>query len=534
MLTSIFCKKLSRSTLYFKSGLNTILGPRSGSNSVGKSSVLYLIDFVFGGDGFLDNCKDVISQKGHLTINATFEFNGICYRFSRNTEYPTVVLFCVENTEKTIDDYKTFLHHSYGLTDDGPSFRSLVSRFSRIWRKGNEDPDKPLHMHPSEKYSDIKSFLIKIFGYSVLFRDMQENKKNQEALKSSLDSAIKQGIVESAGKRDVKKLEKELIEIASKIDFIREDFGEYITSIESIVNERAFELIREKEGVFKQRSLTINKISRLEKNLNNVDPVKEGYFEKLELYIPDIDIERVKHVESFHSGITAILRDKIENEVRILKLQLKGIEDSLEKIDLLIKDATGVIDKPAELINDVLSLTMRENEIKRIISYSKLKEDIDTEVKDLRKDIDEQLVEVLVSVEKRINSAIETICSYIYRSDKIYPELKLGKGSYIFEHYNDSGTGKSYSDLLAFDVAFLDATELPILIEDSMVFKNIESKTNELIIEVLNNKNNKQTFIAMDQLSLLNENARAILRAARFMRVSRKIPAFGELWNLKG
>ncbi|CAI0972375.1 Uncharacterised protein [Serratia entomophila] len=532
MLTSIFCKKLSRTTLYFKSGLNTILGPRNGANSVGKSSVLYLIDFVFGGDGFLDNCKDVISQKGHLTVNATFEFDGVCYRFSRNTEYPTVVLFCVESAEKTIDDYKNFLLHSYGMTDDGPSFRSLVSRFSRIWRKGNEDPDQPLHMHPSEKYSDIKSFLIKTFGYSDLFRGMQENKKNQEALKSSLDSAIKQGIVESAGKRDVKKLEKELIEINSRIGFIKEDFGEYITSLESIVNERGFELIREKEGVFKQRSLVVNKISRLEKNLNNVDPVKEKYFDKLKLFIPDIDIERIKHVEAFHSGITTILREKIEEEVRLLNLQLKSIDDSLDHIDALIKDSTGVIDKPTELINDVLSLTMRENEIKRIISYSKLKEDVDAEVKGLRKDIDEQLVQVLIDVEKKINCAIETVCSHIYRSDKIYPELKLGKGSYVFEHYNDSGTGKSYSDLLAFDIAFLGTTELPILIEDSMIFKNIESKTNELIIEVLNN-NDKQTFIAMDQLSLLNGHARAILREARFMRVSRKIPAFGELWNLK-
>lgn len=75
-------------------------------------------------------------------------------------------------------------------------------------------------------------------------------------------------------------------------------------------------------------------------------------------------------------------------------------------------------------------------------------------------------------------------------------------------------------------------TSLPILIEDSLIFKNIESKTNEAIIECLA-KSSKQIFVAMDQLSLLSERIRIVLRSSRFMRVSRKMPAFGELWNLK-
>jgi hypothetical protein len=108
----------------------------------------------------------------------------------------------------------------------------------------------------------------------------------------------------------------------------------------------------------------------------------------------------------------------------------------------------------------------------------------------------------------------------------------LNKKSYVFEHYSDSGTGKSYSDLLIFDIAFLERTNLPILIEDSLIFKNIESKTNEAIIERLT-KSKKQVFVAMDQLSLLSERTRIMLRNTRFMRVSRKMPAFGELWNLK-
>ncbi|HCN5194526.1 TPA: hypothetical protein N6X16_004899, partial [Escherichia coli] len=74
MLKNIYCEKLIRKELIFKNGLNAILGPKNGANSIGKSSVLMLIDYVFGGDDFITLCKDVISQVGHLNIEFTFEF----------------------------------------------------------------------------------------------------------------------------------------------------------------------------------------------------------------------------------------------------------------------------------------------------------------------------------------------------------------------------------------------------------------------------------------------------------------------------
>ncbi|TBL71274.1 hypothetical protein [Hafnia alvei] len=76
------------------------------------------------------------------------------------------------------------------MTENAPTFRYIRSRFSRIWRKGNEDPDNPLHNHPSDSYADIKEFLIKTFGYADLFDEMRKNKKEQEILRRSLDSAI--------------------------------------------------------------------------------------------------------------------------------------------------------------------------------------------------------------------------------------------------------------------------------------------------------------------------------------------------------
>lgn len=533
MLTSIYCEKLSRRFLTFNEGLNTILGPRSGANSIGKSSVLYLIDFVFGGTSFIEKCADVIDRKGHFNVYATFQFNDICYRFSRNTESPNEVLFCVEDSKKSIEEFRTFLFQSYGFSNGEPSFRNLTSRFVRIWRKGNEDPEHPLHSVPSEKYSDIKDFLIKTFGYSDVFEEMNDSKKKQDALKSSIDSAIKQGVIVKAGKREAKALEKELHEINDKINFIKNDLTGYINNIEEIINERNLELVKEKSELLETKSSICNKILRLESNLNYTNPINEKYFYKLTEFIPSINIERIKEVEGFHSGIAKILKDKIKEELNSLQLQLDEVESALKEKTDIINLSVGIIDKPTQVVTDILTLTVRKKDIESIIAYTKLKEKVDGDVKEIKENINDKIKETLDSIENLINDAVGSICTKIYPEGKLYPNLKLGERSYVFEHFNDSGTGKSYSDLMALDLAMLSITSLPILIEDSIMFKNIESQTNEKIIDAFL-KNPKQIFIAMDQLSLLTEKTRSALRRSSFMRVSRKMPAFGELWNLKG
>ncbi len=43
-----------RPPIRFKKGLNVILGKEDGENSIGKSSALLAIDFVFGGDTYVN------------------------------------------------------------------------------------------------------------------------------------------------------------------------------------------------------------------------------------------------------------------------------------------------------------------------------------------------------------------------------------------------------------------------------------------------------------------------------------------------
>ena len=64
MLKEIRCDKfisngVIRDPICFHSGLNTVLGSASGTNSIGKSTFLMIIDFVFGGNDYADKTSDV-------------------------------------------------------------------------------------------------------------------------------------------------------------------------------------------------------------------------------------------------------------------------------------------------------------------------------------------------------------------------------------------------------------------------------------------------------------------------------------------
>ena len=59
MLTQIICDKFLKQPLTFSDGLNCVLGDDCATNSIGKSSFLMIIDFVFGGDDYLNQVSPI-------------------------------------------------------------------------------------------------------------------------------------------------------------------------------------------------------------------------------------------------------------------------------------------------------------------------------------------------------------------------------------------------------------------------------------------------------------------------------------------
>ena len=55
-----------RGPINFKKGLNVVLGGKSGTNSIGKSTFLMILDFVFGGTDYITKDSDVQKMLGNI------------------------------------------------------------------------------------------------------------------------------------------------------------------------------------------------------------------------------------------------------------------------------------------------------------------------------------------------------------------------------------------------------------------------------------------------------------------------------------
>ena len=145
-------------------------------------------------------------------------------------------------------------------------------------------------------------------------------------------------------------------------------------------------------------------------------------------------------------------------------------------------------------------------------------------------DLGDKIIDILKDIEEQINSELIRINKEIHTGNKKTPKIKLNKRSYSFDHQDNTGTGKSFSDLIEFDLVLLKLTCLPFLIHDSIVFKNIEDSAVDKIIEQYSTEQ-KQIFISLDGINKYSENSIKILMNNKVVQLNDSRKLFNQDWR---
>ena len=81
-----------------KPGLNIIQGSSQGNNAIGKSTFLWIVDFIFGGDRYAKIAQDVRKHIDRdLTVYFTFEVDEKLRYFYRKPEEPQKIFECTQD-----------------------------------------------------------------------------------------------------------------------------------------------------------------------------------------------------------------------------------------------------------------------------------------------------------------------------------------------------------------------------------------------------------------------------------------------------
>jgi len=167
MLKKISCNIFLQKEIVFHEGLNAIVGDDIASNSIGKSTMLMIIDFVFGGDDYISKNHDVVDNLGHHDFRFIFNFDNKDYYFIRSTNEYKFVSICNEKFEilqsVTTEEFTAWLQEKYDCQLESLTFRNIVGRYFRIYGKENLNERKPIQYFEKETAPKSILALLKLF-----------------------------------------------------------------------------------------------------------------------------------------------------------------------------------------------------------------------------------------------------------------------------------------------------------------------------------------------------------------------------------
>ncbi len=515
MLTEIRSDKFRTAYVRFGPGLNVILGDSNATNSIGKSTLLMVIDFAFGGDSLLDHNKDLVPELGHHDYFFTFNFEQESYHFRRGTFEPSVVYVCDENYEPSraidIEAYTALLKRSYSIELPDLSFRALVGLYLRVWGKDNLSVERPLHVVQAEPAAQCVDTLIKTFGEYGAIRELSNELSAAEAKNKALNAATKHAIVPLIGKRDYFDNKKRIVKLESELADIRSNLAKYATNLSEIVNKEVLQLKLDKDRLLATRLPIEGRLQRIRQNLRDERVVRSESFRELTRFFPEINEQRLNRVEEFHSGVAKLLRAELKASETQLAREIERINDGIRKIDEEMAATLVSVEQPGVLVDRVydvaVALTDANDSNELFESSTRLREDL----RSIRTRLAEEKEKVLTHVEGVVNDGMRRIVSSVFGEDRKSPRLTLREKSYQFQVYDDTGTGTAYASLVVFDLTVFQTTVLPIVAHDTLLFKNIENDSVAALLRVYT-KMKKQSFVALDEIEKYGEATAAFLR----------------------
>lgn len=202
MLKQIYCDKFLQKEVVFYNGLNAVAGDDMASNSIGKSTMLMIVDFVFGGEDYIKKNHDTIDQLGHHEFRFIFEFDEKKYFFIRNTNEYKFVSTCNEKFEiidsDKVDKFTAWLQGQYSCQLEDLSFRNIIGRYFRVYGKENLNERKPIQYFEKETSFMSISALLKLFDKHKILKAFEEQIEKLKDERTTLVDAAKKDLIPHA------------------------------------------------------------------------------------------------------------------------------------------------------------------------------------------------------------------------------------------------------------------------------------------------------------------------------------------------
>lgn len=544
MLVEIMCDEFKdhgtlRGRISLHAGLNTVMGSASGSNSIGKSTFLMIIDFVFGGDDYVEKLTDVQTEVGEHRICFAFKFKDGMHYFSRSNMNYKNVQICDKDYQPSkeglisMDQYLSFLQTHYDLDLVGLTFRNAVGRFMRVYKRETLDEEHPLHQAKQETAKAAIEGLLKLID---LYSGIEAQSKITTDAKDKYTTFKKaqkyQYIPFVTRQTDYNRNEMRIAELSKQAEELARKSSAGLLDLDSMQAEQLSILQGKLSNFKRQRSRLQAQLRAIRADQNMGKKRFKRSYDDLLRFFPEVNLQRIEAIEGFHKQLAGILKKEFSEAENNMQATLALIEDEMMQIEASITQMAKTTDLSKAVLEQYATI---DKELKTLRAanenYIKTRELSDI-AKTYEAELNRLVVQQITIMQQEINTEMVNINNIIYNGHKTAPTLTITDAShYTFFTPRDGGTGAQYKGLVVFDLAMLKLTRLPVIAHDSVMLKHIEDDAIEKILE-LYASTPKQVFIAMDKESSYTQKAQKIMEETKVLQLSPGDGAlFGRTWN---
>ena len=550
MLVEVWCDKFIsngkvRKPIRFHAGLNAVLGDDNGSNSIGKSTFLMILDFVFGGTDYVKKCVDVQENVKEHTICFAFDFDGQNYYFSRNTVDYNKVVQCDSEYQAlpdgeplSLQKYGEFLCEKYGLSAEGITWRGAIARFIRVYKRDTLDEERPLRSSKDETAADaIKGYMRLFDRYSSVEAQINQAKKDEDE-KEAFRKSIQQYHHVRAAKNEKEKVANEtrIAELERQEQELAVNNNKGLLDLDSMTARRLSDLTESLINYRRQRAQIQTQLNAVRRDMTGQKRSFKKTFADLERFFPNENFYTLEEIERFHQKLSKILEEEYAETEKNLATTYALLNNEIVRIQEQITEIKNVPNVSQAILKEFARITTELNNLKQANeNYDELErlKKIATDYAETR---DAVIADELLAIESTVNQQMREI-SLTILSDATHlpPVLRLEKlNKYTFYTPNDGGTGAQYRGLITFDLANMGVAPIPFVVHDSVLLKNIERPVFSAIIRLYHDQRQKgkQVFMAYDTLDAYDKETRELLEENAVLQLSPSgNELFGWAWN---
>ena len=520
-------------------------------NGVGKSLLLYLINYCLGADA-----KEAFTQQlADWEFTLTLEIGGLETAVTRRVGVENFISYGGE--EITVDEYKNRLQR---VTFPGASqikfltFRSLIGLFLRPGETAYNRYDS---IHYSEKPVQklVRStYLLDLdVGQVIRKYDLVEELKQMREMSSRFakDEIIKEYF---QGKKDVNLDIRDLRDQLALLEQSLSDFK--VAENYHDVEESAADIKSQLQKTRNKALLIEAKVRQVEESLAikpgvTLEMVRRLYSEANVHFSPAL-LHSLEEVQNFHSALLAERRKR-------LKAEKQGFEGQLAKLNAQIEILSEQLDTQLRFLNEhgalgeLLSLKDRANAVRNRLQRLEDFKALTKKFKDRNAELQVQLATANLEAQKYLDEEQETIesAAQVFRSitRRLYPdkqsELTVENDDRETQTrfkveakiVDDASHGINKAKIFAYDTTLVSLRrnhDVRFLCHDSRLFSDIDPRQRSEIFRIAAEFTNSRDFqyiatINQDQLAaikpLLGESFDTIIRASTVLELKDDSPS---------